>query len=296
MTEIAIQNGQPVLRTETRGAVLVIELNRPHARNAFDLALATALSATLDRLDEEPELVAGVLTGSGSFSSGADLKALLRGERGFTEKRGGFGILKLPPDKPLIAAVEGHAVAGGFELALAADLIVAARDAKFGLPEVKRGLVAVGGGLFRLPRRIPYHLAMEIALTGEPVSAARLHALGLVNRVVEPGSALAVAVELAAADRRERPARGARDQADPGALPRMDRRSRLDRATPLRRSRAALRRRQGGAARLRRKARSGVEGTLAGQRREKVPTERAKKPFEHELNDAIQRTGARAFW
>jgi enoyl-CoA hydratase len=198
MSEIAEQNGQPVLRTERRGAVLLIELNRPHARHAFDLALATALSSTLDRLDSEPDLIAAVLTGSGgTFSSGADLKALLRGERGHTEKRGGFGILKMPPDKPLIAAVEGYAFAGGFELALACDLIVAASDAKFGLPEVKRGLVAVGGGLFRLPRRLPYHVVMELALTGEPMNAARLHAFGLVNRVVEPGAALAGALELA---------------------------------------------------------------------------------------------------
>jgi len=198
MTEIAEQNGQPVLLTETRGAVLVIELNRPHARHAFDLALATALSATLDRFDSDPDLTTAVLTGSGgTFSSGADLKALLRGERGHTEKRGGFGILKMPPDKPLIAAVEGYAFAGGFELALACDLIVAASDAKFGLPEVKRGLVAVGGGLFRLPRRLPYHVVMELALTGEPLTADRLHAFGLVNRVVEPGKALAGALEIA---------------------------------------------------------------------------------------------------
>src|SRR5688572_17888826 len=198
MTEIAEQNGQPVLRTATRGAVLVIELNRPHARHAFDLALATALSATLDRFDSDPDFVAAVLTGSGgTFSSGADLKALLRGERGHTDTRGGFGILKVPTDKPLIAAVEGYAFAGGFELALACDLIVAASDARFGLPEVKRGLVAVGGGLFRLPRRLPYHVVMELALTGEPVTADRLHAFGLVNRVVEPGQALAAAIELA---------------------------------------------------------------------------------------------------
>src|SRR5687768_10595547 len=113
MTEIAEQNGQPVLRAEARGRVLVIELNRPHARHAFDLALATALSDTLDHFDSDPNLMAAVLTGSGgTFSSGADLKALLRGERGHTEKRGGFGILKVPPDKPLIAAVEGYAFAG----------------------------------------------------------------------------------------------------------------------------------------------------------------------------------------
>jgi enoyl-CoA hydratase len=200
MDDIAVEHGQPVLLTETRGGVLVIELNRPHARHAFNRALSAALSDTLDRLDADPSLSAGVLTGAGgTFSSGADLKAILRGDRPHTEKRGGFGIMKRPPDKPLIAAVEGYAVAGGFELALSADLIVAARDAKFGLPEVKRGLVAVGGALFRLPRRIPYHVAMEMALTGDLVGAERLFELGLVNRVVAPGETLSAALSLAAA-------------------------------------------------------------------------------------------------
>jgi enoyl-CoA hydratase len=199
MDDIAVEHGQPVLLTETRGGVLVIELNRPHARHAFNRALSSALSDTLDRLDADPSLSAGVLTGAGgTFSSGADLKGILQGDRPHTEKRGGFGIMKRPPDKPLIAAVEGYAVAGGFELALSADLIVAARDAKFGLPEVKRGLVAVGGALFRLPRRIPYHVAMEMALTGELVGAERLFELGLVNRVVPPGETLSAALSLAA--------------------------------------------------------------------------------------------------
>ena len=199
MNDIPLENGEPVLRTETRGHVLVITLNRPQAKHAFNLALATALSNALDAFEDEPALRVAVITGAGgTFSSGADLKALLRGERGHTEKRGGFGIMKRPPDKPLVAAVEGYAVAGGFELALCADLVVAARDAKFGLPEVKRGLVAVGGALFRLPRRIPYHVAMEMALTGDLYPADRMLELGLVSRVVDPGRALQEAIDLAA--------------------------------------------------------------------------------------------------
>ena len=139
-----------------------------------------------------------ILTGAGgSFSAGMDLKALLKGEQSFTKERGGFGIMTRPPDKPLIAAIEGHAVAGGLELALCCDLIVAAEDSKLGLPEVKRGLVAVGGGLFRLPKRIPYHVVMELALTGDSHPAERFRELGLVNRVVPSGQALNAAVELA---------------------------------------------------------------------------------------------------
>jgi enoyl-CoA hydratase len=200
MPEVPIQNGEPVLFAEARGPILLLTLNRPHAKNAFDLALATALSDALDRFDEDGALSVAVITGSGgTFSSGADLKALLRGERGHTERRGGFGIMKRPPDKPLIAAIEGYAVAGGFELALCADLVVAASDARFGLPEVRRGLVAVGGALFRLPRRIPYHVAMEMALTGDLYTAARMHDLGIVSRVTEPRKSLAVAMELAGA-------------------------------------------------------------------------------------------------
>jgi enoyl-CoA hydratase len=189
---------EPVLTTEARGHVLVITLNRPHAKNAFDAALSEALSAALDRFEESSDQRVAVLTGAGgSFSAGMDLKALLRGERSFTKARGGFGILARPPDKPLVAAVEGHAVAGGFELALACDLIIAAEDAKFGLPEVKRGLVAVGGALFRLPKRIPYHVVMELGLTGESRPAEYFHRLGLVARIVPSGRALDVAVELA---------------------------------------------------------------------------------------------------
>jgi enoyl-CoA hydratase len=197
-SETSSKQAEPVLTTEVRDHVLVITLNRPQAKNAFDAALSEALSAALDRFEEERGQRVAVLTGAGgSFSAGMDLKALLRGERSFTKTRGGFGILAKPPDKPLIAAVEGHAVAGGFELALACDLVVAAEDAKFGLPEVKRGLVAVGGALFRLPKRIPYHVVMELALTGESRPAEYFHRLGLVTRVVPRGQALEGAIELA---------------------------------------------------------------------------------------------------
>jgi enoyl-CoA hydratase len=198
MSDIPIENGEPVLTREVRDGVLVLVINRPFAKNAFNLALSAALSHGLDLFEADKTLQVAVITGAGgTFSSGADLKAILTGERPHTKARGGFGIMKRPPEKPLIAAVEGYAVAGGFELALCADLIVAARDAKFGLPEVKRGLVAVGGGLLRLPRRIPYHLAMEIALGGESFSAERMHQVGLVNRIVDPGTALQAALDLA---------------------------------------------------------------------------------------------------
>jgi enoyl-CoA hydratase len=192
------QIAEDVLKTETRGNVLILTLNRPAAKNSFNAALSQALSDALDRFEEDPQLRVGVLTGAGgSFSAGMDLKALLKGEQSSTKKRGGFGIMSAPPNKPLIAAVEGYAVAGGLELALCCDLIVATSDSKLGLPEVKRGLVAVGGGLFRLPKRIPYHVVMELALTGELLPAERFYQLGLVSRVVPKGTALEAAVELA---------------------------------------------------------------------------------------------------
>jgi enoyl-CoA hydratase len=188
---------QPVL-TERRDGVLVITLNRPEARNAVDLATAEGIAAALDELDGDTELRAGILTGAGgSFSAGMDLKAFVRGERPHVEGRGSGGIVQRPPETPLIAAVEGFAVALGFEIVLSCDLVVAARDARFGIPEVKRSLVAVAGGLIRLPKRIPYHVAMELALTGEFVDAERAAQLGLVNRIAEPGAALDDALELA---------------------------------------------------------------------------------------------------
>lgn len=182
---------------EKRGNVLVITINRPEARNAFDAVSAQGLHAAMDMLDEQDDLFVGVITGAGgNFSAGADLKSMARGESRHTS-RGGFGMLRRPARKPLIAAVEGYAVGGGFEICLASDLIVASRTAKFALPEVKHNVVAVGGGLFRLPTRIPYHLAMEMALTGELREAAWLAGHGLVNKVVEEGKALEEAIALA---------------------------------------------------------------------------------------------------
>jgi enoyl-CoA hydratase len=148
----------------------------------------------------------GVLTGAGKgFSSGMDLKAFATGERPWVGDRGFAGITQRASDKPLIAAIEGFAVAGGFEIALSCDLIVAARDARVGIPEVKRSLVAAGGALIRLPKRIPYHVAMELALTGETIGAERAHELGIVNRLSEPGAAVDAALELAAAIARNGP-------------------------------------------------------------------------------------------
>jgi enoyl-CoA hydratase len=185
--------------TERRDHVFVITINRPEARNAFDAASAQALEAAVDAFEAEDHLFVAVITGAGGhFSAGADLKAVARGERAST-RRGGFGMFARPPSKPVIAAVEGYAVGGGFELCLSCDLIVAARTAKFGLPEVRHNVVAVGGGLFRLPRRMPYHLVMELALTGEFRDADYFHRLGVVNRVVDEGEALEEAVKWAQA-------------------------------------------------------------------------------------------------
>jgi enoyl-CoA hydratase len=183
---------------ERRGAVQVITINRPDARNALDRAVAEGVAAAVDELDGSDELRAGVLTGAGgTFSSGMDLKAFLRGETPSIEGRGLCGITRTPPRKPLIAAVEGWALAGGFELVLACDLVVAGRSARFGVPEVKRSLVAAGGAALQLPRRVPYAVAVEMLLTGEPVDAERAYAVGLVNRLVEEGGAVEAAVELA---------------------------------------------------------------------------------------------------
>jgi enoyl-CoA hydratase len=177
------------ITTELLGHVLLITVDRPEAKNAFDAQSSQEMSAAMDLLDATDEAFIGVLWGKGgTFSAGADLKAAARGEKRATE-RGGFGMFKQPSNKPLIAAVEGYAVGGGFELCLACDLIVAARTAKFGLPEVRHNLVAMGGGVLRLPKRIPYHLAMELALTGEFKDAEFMHRAGVVNRVVEEGQA-----------------------------------------------------------------------------------------------------------
>lgn len=184
---------------ERDGAVLVITLNRPQVRNAINRALSEGVAAALDELDEDPALVVGVLTGAGgTFSSGMDLKAFLAGERPEIEGRGLGGLTSAPPAKPLIAAVEGWALAGGCEVALTCDLVVAAEDATFGIPEVRRGLVAGAGGLVRLPRQIPPRIAMEYALTGAGMRAGDAHRWGLVNRLTPPGAALRGALELAA--------------------------------------------------------------------------------------------------
>ncbi len=185
--------------TERRDGVLIITLNRPAARNAVNGGLAAGLAAALEELDADGELSIGVLTGAAqTFCAGMDLKAFVTGESPYIEGRGFAGITLRSADKPLIAAVEGYALAGGFEVALSCDLIVASREAKFGVPEVKRSLVAAAGALIRLPKRIPYHVAMELALTGDPIDAARAYELGVVNRVVEAGTALDEALVLAA--------------------------------------------------------------------------------------------------
>ena len=188
----------PSVRTERDGGTLVITLDRPHARNALDGAAAHALTAALDELDADAELVVGILTGAGgTFSSGMDLKAWLAGDRPEIKGRGLGGLTLTPPATPLIAAVEGYALAGGFEMVLACDLVVAAEDAVFGLPEVTRGLMAGSGGLLRLPSRLPAGVAMEHALTGAPITAVDAHRWGLVNRLTPPGEALDGALALA---------------------------------------------------------------------------------------------------
>jgi enoyl-CoA hydratase len=199
------QDAQVVL-TERRGNVLLITLNRPEVRNAVNAAVAAGVAGALDELDRDDELSVGVLTGAGGFfCAGMDLGAFVKGESPWFGDRGFAGIAQRASRKPLIAAIESFAVAGGMEIALACDLIVAAKGAKLGIPEAKRSIVAAGGALLRLPRRMPYHLVMELALTGDPFPAERFHELGVVNRLSEPGSAVDVALELAAALARNGP-------------------------------------------------------------------------------------------
>jgi enoyl-CoA hydratase/carnithine racemase len=192
-------NDEQAVLAERSDRVLLITINRPDQRNAVNAAVAEGISAALDELDGDADLSVGVITGAGKgFSAGMDLKAFVAGERPYAGDRGFAGIVQRPPAKPLIAAVEGFAVAGGLEVALACDLIVASRGARLGVPEVKRSLVAAGGALLRLPRSLPRNVAMELALTGEPIDAERGYELGLVNRLVDPGEARAGALELAA--------------------------------------------------------------------------------------------------
>ncbi|MBW7923162.1 MAG: crotonase/enoyl-CoA hydratase family protein [Burkholderiaceae bacterium] len=185
--QVTIENG-----------ISVIAINRPEARNAVDLAVARGIAQAVDEIDARDDIRVGVLTGvGGGFCAGMDLKAFLRGEVGRIEGRGFAGFTERPPAKPMIAAVEGYALAGGLELALACDLIVASRTSRLGLPEVRRGLVANAGGLVRLPRQMPVRIAMELVLTGEPMAPETLAGFGLINRVVEPGQALDAALEMA---------------------------------------------------------------------------------------------------
>jgi enoyl-CoA hydratase len=188
-----------VLVTTPGEGVLVVTIDRPKARNAVNQGVATGIAEAMDRLDADSELRVGVLTGAGgTFCAGMDLKAFVRGEKPIVEGRGFAGLVQRGPEKPLIAAVEGYALAGGFEIVLGCDLVVAAETATFGIPEVKRSLVAAGGGLLRLPKRIAYHQAMELALLGNHIPATRAHELGLVNRLVPEGTALEAALALAA--------------------------------------------------------------------------------------------------
>jgi enoyl-CoA hydratase len=184
--------------TEVRDGVLIITLNRPEAKNAANRALSEGVAVALDRLDSDDSLRVGIITGAGgTFCSGMDLKAFLQGEVPAVKGRGFAGLTEAPPKKPLIAAVDGYALAGGFEIMLACDLVVANKDARFGIPEAKRGLAAAAGGLVRLPRQINPRLAMELALTGDFITAGRAYEIGLINRVTD-GVALDAALELAA--------------------------------------------------------------------------------------------------
>lgn len=187
-----------VVLTEKRDKVTLITLNRPDARNSVNLELAQALAAALEALDGDADVSVGVLTGAGKgFSAGMDLKAFVAGGMPNLAGRGFAGITEKSCTKPLIAAVEGFALAGGLEIALSCDLVVAAKGARLGIPEVGIGLFAGAGALVRLPRMIGFGRAMEMALTADPITAEEGLAAGLVNRLAEPGEAVAVALELA---------------------------------------------------------------------------------------------------
>lgn len=189
----------PAVLTERQGNVLLITIDRPAVRNAVNAAVAAGIAGALEELDGDDALSVGVLTGAGGyFCAGMDLGAFVKGESPWFGDRGFAGIAQRSSRKPLIAAIEGFAVAGGMEIALACDLIVAAKGAKLGIPEAKRSLVAAGGALLRLPRRMPYHIVMELALTGDLLPAERFHEFGVVNSLAEPGEAVAGALLLAA--------------------------------------------------------------------------------------------------
>lgn len=196
-------DSKPAVRTERRGNVLLVTLDRPEARNAVNGEVSTLLGRALHEADTDPEIRVVVLTGAGdqSFCAGADLKAISRGEDIFPaeNREWGFaGMMQHYVSVPVIAAVNGTALGGGCEIALCCDLVVAADHAVFGLPEVKRGLIAAAGGAFRLPQQVPHRVAMEMLLTGEPISADRALELHLVNRVVPAARVVEEAMELAA--------------------------------------------------------------------------------------------------
>jgi enoyl-CoA hydratase len=185
---------------EQRGPFAIVKINRPEARNAVNGAVAQGIEDAIDRIEADDSTWVGILTGEPPvFCAGADLKEINSGNAGgLATKRGGFGgIVQRERTKPIIAAVDGPALAGGTEIVLSCDLVVASATATFGVPEVKRSLVAAAGGLFRLGRKIPMNIAMELALTGDPIDAARAHHFGLVNRLVDPGEALEAAIALA---------------------------------------------------------------------------------------------------
>lgn len=184
----------------TQGPFAIVKINRPEARNAVNGAVAQGIEDAIDRIEEDDSIWLGILTGEPPvFCAGADLKEINSGNAAaLATARGGFGgIVQRERTKPIIAAVDGPALAGGTEIVISCDLVVASTTATFGIPEVKRSLVAAAGGLFRLGRKIPMNVAMELALTGDPIDATRMHHFGFVNRLVEPGEALAAAVELA---------------------------------------------------------------------------------------------------
>ncbi|HEX6567874.1 MAG TPA: crotonase/enoyl-CoA hydratase family protein [Acidimicrobiales bacterium] len=185
---------------EQRGPFAVIRINRPEARNAVNGDVARGIEEAIDKIEADDSTWVGILTGEPPvFCAGADLKEINAGNAAALQtERGGFGgIVQRERSKPIIAAVDGPALAGGTEIVLSCDLVVASTTATFGIPEVKRSLVAGAGGLFRLPRKIPFNIAMELALTGDPISAEVVHHHGLVNRLCEPGQALDVAIVLA---------------------------------------------------------------------------------------------------
>ena len=188
---------EPVL-TQPENGILIITINRPEAKNAINRAVAEGIAAAMDELDNNAALRVGILTGAGgNFCSGMDLKAFLNGENPIIKGRGFGGLVEAPPKKPLIGALEGYVLAGGLELSLACDLSVCAETARFGIPEARRGLVAAAGGVVKLPRLIPRRVAMELALTGNPINADRAFNLGLVNRVVAEGEVVNEAMKLA---------------------------------------------------------------------------------------------------